>query len=81
MNPHFTEAWRAVATAKIDEFAFQCERLAGLAHDGDVNVSEAASCLQEIAEANCLCSTFGADYIVSMIAWPFAHPICEEAAA
>lgn len=81
MNPHFTEAWRAVATAKIDEFAHQCKRLADLAHDGEVNRSEASSCLQEIAEANCLCSTFGADYIIDTIAWAFAPPVAEEAAA
>jgi hypothetical protein len=81
MHPHFTETWRAVATAKIGEFAYQCERLADLPHAGDVNVSEAATCLHDIAVAHSLYETFGQDCIVNTMAWAFAPPVVEEARA
>jgi hypothetical protein len=72
MNPHFREAWRAVATARIDEFIYQCERLADLARDGIVDRAEAADCLHEIAVAHSLADTFGPDYVVNLIAEAFA---------
>ena len=72
MNPHFTEAWRAVATAKIDEFAYRCDRLGELAGAGIVNRSEAASVLTDIADAHSLGETFGTDWIIDLIATAFA---------
>lgn len=77
--PYFREAWRAVATAKINEFAYQCERLAGLADYGAVNRSEAVSVLTDIAEANSLRDTFGHEYIADIITEAFATPNAEAA--
>jgi hypothetical protein len=75
MTAHFTEAWRAVATAKIDEFAYQCERLADLAICGEVNRGDAAAVLYDISIAHSLGETFGSDYIADVIAGAFASPI------
>lgn len=77
--PYFREAWVAVATAKIDEFAYQCERLATLAHRGAINRSEAATLLTDIAEAHSLGDMFGSDYVDELIAAAFAPPIAEAA--
>jgi hypothetical protein len=81
MNPHFTHCWRAVATAKIEEFCFQCERLADLAHEGDVDRAVAADVMTDIAEAHSLGETFGADYIIDIIADAFVPPAVMSEAA
>lgn len=79
-SAYFTEAWRAVATAKIAEFSWQCERLATLAGCAAVNRSEAAYVLQDIADANSLGETFGREY-VDLIAEAFGPGCKAEAAA
>ena len=72
MNAHFTETWRAVATAKIDEWDFQCLRLGALANDGVVNRSEAATVLHDIAVANDIDKALGGlDVIMASIACAF----------
>lgn len=71
---YFTAAWRAVATAKIGEFAWQCETLGTLAHCGAVDRSAAASVLNDIADAHSLGETFGHDYVADMIADAFTPP-------
>ena len=76
----FTEAWRAVATAKLDEFACQCERLATLADCGAVNRSEAATVLVDIAEANSLGDTFGSEYIDEIMSDAFRESAVADAA-
>ncbi|HEX5864996.1 MAG TPA: hypothetical protein VF014_12205 [Casimicrobiaceae bacterium] len=81
MNPHFTEAWRAVATAKIDEFAYQCERLGTLARCAVVDRADAADVLTEIADAHSLGETFGRDYIITIIADAFVPPAVRAEAA
>ncbi|MFZ0458231.1 MAG: hypothetical protein WAM17_07285 [Rhodoplanes sp.] len=79
MNAHFTEAWRAVAAAKIDEWDYQCVRLGELANDGTVNRSEAATVLQDIALAHDIHIAIGGlDIVTESIACAFTP---EEAAA
>ena len=78
--PYFTEAWRAVATAKIDEFEYQCRRLAELSRCGAVERGEAAEVLQDISVAHSLGDVFGHDIVNSMITDAFAAPEAEAAA-
>jgi hypothetical protein len=78
--PYFTEAWRAVATAKIDEFDYQCRRLAELSRCGAVERGEAAATLQDISVAHALGDVFGHDTVNSMISDAFTPPIAEDAA-
>jgi hypothetical protein len=82
MGTHFREAWIAVATARIEEFAFQAERLSDLAHEGVVDRAEAADVLHNIASAHSLADTFGADFIITIIADAFQGPaaVLSEAA-
>jgi hypothetical protein len=82
MNPHFTAAWRAVATAKISEFAYQCERLGTLARCAVVDRTDAADVLTDIAEAHSLGDRFGREYIINLIADAFQGPaaVLSEAA-
>jgi hypothetical protein len=80
MSVHFTEAWRAVATAKIEAFADECWRLADLADKGAVDRGDAAATLQDIADANSLPETFGADYVAELISVGFSPPTAMEAA-
>jgi len=77
--PCFREAWAAVATAKIDEFAYQCRRLATLADYGAVDRSEAAAVLADIAEANSLGDVFGRDVVGNMISDAFSAAVAEAA--
>jgi hypothetical protein len=74
-----TEAWRAVATAKLTEFRRQCWRLADLVRKGTADKAMAADQLWEIAVANALVLAHGEDRIEAILAEAFAaiefHPL------
>jgi hypothetical protein len=78
--PFFREAWRAVATAKIDAFDYQCRRFAELSRCGTVDRGEAAAVLQDISVAHSLGETFGHEAINEIITDAFAAPEAECAA-
>lgn len=80
MSAHFRDAWRAVALGKIDAFADECRRLCALADQSAVDRGDAADVLQDIADANSLPETFGADYVAELISIAFSPPTAMEAA-
>jgi hypothetical protein len=68
----FTEAWRAVATAKLNEFRRQCWHLAGLVQQGLLEKVLVVDQLEEIAVSHGLVYSFGDDRIAAIIAEAFA---------
>jgi len=67
-----TEAWRAVANARLAEFRRQCWRLATLERQGTVNKAVAIDELWEIALAHDLLRAFGEDRLEAIITEAFA---------
>ena len=68
----FRDAWRAVTNSKLNEFRFQCTRLAELARQGVVDKIDAIDTLHTIAIAHALIRALGADYVEEIIAQAFA---------
>jgi hypothetical protein len=78
------EAWRAVATAKLNEYRRQCWRLAILVRRGLLTKIDAIDALYTIAIAHALIRALGEDRIEAILAEAFAdcdfRPIAAEVA-
>jgi hypothetical protein len=72
VDAELLEAWRAVASAKLNEYRNQCWRLAGLVRDGTVPLQAAADLLWEIATAHALVRSLGDDRIEAIISEAFS---------
>jgi hypothetical protein len=68
-----TEAWRAVANAKLNEYRRQCWRLAHLVRRGAVQKVAAVDRLREIAVAHALVRALGEDRVQAIINEAFAN--------
>jgi hypothetical protein len=71
-SDELTEAWRAVANAKLIEFKTQAFRLALLSAKGVIRKSKAVDRLWTIAVAHGLERALGRDHLQAIIAEPFA---------
>jgi hypothetical protein len=67
-----TEAWRAVANAKLIEYRKQSWRLAGLASRGAVDKQTAIDALYNVAVAHALVRSLGDERIEAILAEAFA---------
>jgi pantothenate kinase-related protein Tda10 len=67
-----TEAWRAVANAKLAEYRRQCWRLALLVRQGALDRAAAVDRLWEIAIAHALVRALGEDRIQAILDEAFA---------
>jgi hypothetical protein len=76
-----TEAWRAVANAKLSEYRHRCWRLAHLVRQGTVDKVAAVDRLHEIAIAHALVRALGEDRVEAIIAEAFAGVERQGAAA
>jgi len=74
-----SEAWRAVANAKLNEYRRQSWRLALLVQRGVVEKQAAIDRLWEIATAHALVRALGEDRVQAIISEPFIAA-CAEAA-
>jgi hypothetical protein len=72
-NRELTEAWRAVANAKLAEYRRQCWRLAGLVRNGTVNKQAAIDRLWTIAIAHALIRSLSEERVHSIISEAFAE--------
>ena len=70
-DAELTEAWRAVANAKLVEYRRQCWRLAGLVRQGLVDKQAAVDRLWTIATAPALVRSQGEDRVEAIIADAF----------
>jgi hypothetical protein len=81
----FTQAWRSVANAKLDEYRRQCWRLAILAGTGAIDKADAVDKLWEIATAHALVRALGENRVQRIIAEAFGaiedKPISKKVAA
>jgi hypothetical protein len=79
-----SEAWRAVANAKLIEYRRQAWRLAHLVRQGALDKQLAVDRLWEIAIAHTLVRALGEDRVEAMISEAFAdctfHPMRMEVA-
>jgi hypothetical protein len=71
-HSEITEAWRAVANAKLVEYRKQCWRLAGLASRGIVDKQTAIDGLYNIAVAHALVRSLGDERVEAILAEAFA---------
>ena len=74
-----SEAWRAVANAKLVEYRRQSWRLAHLVQRGVIQKQAAIDRLWEIATAHALLRSLGEDHVQAIISEPFIA-VCAEAA-
>jgi hypothetical protein len=74
-----TEAWRAVANAKLKEYRRQSWRLALLVQRGVIDKQQAVHRLWEIATAHAVVRSLGEDHVQAIIAEPFTA-VCAVAA-
>jgi hypothetical protein len=72
-HPELVAARRNVAIGKLSAFIGECWRLADLAAGGTLDRIEAVDTLQDVAACNDLPAVFGADYVASLMAEPFAE--------